>query len=394
MATSSEQRRVYQGPTIFSYGFRPFFFFGALWAALAIPLWILSYFWGAGSLGFEVGVVWHAHEMIFGYCSAIIAGFLLTAVPNWTGRLPIMGTPLVGLVLLWLVGRVGLMINVDPVWVGPVLDSAFLVVFSGFIWREVIAGKNKRNVKIAVVLSLLALANIGFHTSQTSGWVSFDQMSKIGLGLVLLLIAIIGGRVIPSFTANWLAQQGKERPTGFNRYDMFVMMITAGAIVGWVISPFAFLSGILMLIAGVVNFIRLIRWKFWETFAEPLVLVLHVGFGWVVAVFFLIGSAIIWPHVVPAVSGIHAIGTGVIGVMTLAIMTRATLGHTGRQLRADTGTVLIFVLINLAALSRVTTPFFSPDLQAHFTVVAAVFWCLAFSAFCVIYGRYLWRPRL
>ena len=170
MAISSEKKRVYQGPVIFSYGFRPFFFFGALWAAIAVPIWIASYSLGNLGLPVKVGLAWHAHEMIFGYSSAVIAGFLLTAVPNWTGRSPIVGRSLFGLFLLWIAGRIGLLIDIKPDWMGQVLDSAFLIVFAALVFREVIAGQNKRNVKIAFILGLFALANAGFHLFQHFGW--------------------------------------------------------------------------------------------------------------------------------------------------------------------------------------------------------------------------------
>lgn len=393
MATSSKKRRAYTGPVIFSYGFRPFFFFGALWAAIAIPLWIAGYFLGDMGLPIKTDVTWHAHEMIFGYSSAIIAGFLLTAVPNWTGRLPVVGKPLVGLLFLWLAGRIGLLIDINSDWIGRVLDSAFLVVFAALIFREVLAGKNQRNVKIALILSLFALANISFHLSQHFGWWSFDQLSRLGLGVVLLLIVIIGGRVTPSFTTNWLRSRSDVKPVPLNRYDKFTMIVSALSILSWVFAFDYIMSGALLVLAGALNLVRLLRWKFWATISEPLLLILHIGYAWAAAAFFLNGAAIIWPDVFAAISGIHAIGTGAIGVMTLAIMTRATLGHSGLPLRSDLPTIIIYILVNLAALARVGTPYLEANLQSSVTVLAAVLWCLSFALFAFIYGRYIWRPR-
>lgn len=386
---SSEQD--YQGPAIFSYGFRPFFFFGALWAALAAPLWAVSYLTGDEILALNTGIIWHAHEMIFGYSSAIIAGFLLTAVPSWTGRPPVKGLSLAALVGLWIAGRIGLLCYPDPVWLGPAIESTFLIVLAGLILREVMAADNKRNAKIAIILSVFALANIGFHVAQILGYFTFSQTTKAGLGVVLLLIVIIGGRIIPTFTGNWLAKRGFGRPPSFNRFDMVVTALSAAAIIAWVIDPATPLCGVLMLLSGGLNLIRLLRWRFWQTFSEALILILHVGYGWVAAAFILIGAATLWPETVPPISGIHAVGTGVIGVMTLAIMTRATLGHSGRDLHANHITVLIFIFINIAAVSRILTPFVPADIQPHFTVVAAGCWCLAFLIFCAAYGRYLWR---
>ncbi len=393
MATSSQIKSAYSGPIIFSYGFRPFFFFGALWAAMAVPIWIAGYFLGDMGLPIKTGVAWHAHEMIFGYSSAIIAGFLLTAVPNWTGRRPMVGVPLAALFGLWFAGRIGLLIDFNPGWIDQVLDSAFLVVFAALILREVLAGKNKRNVKIALILSLFALANIGFHLMMHFGWWSFDQLSKLGLGIVLMLIVIIGGRVTPSFTTNWLRSRSDVKPVAMNLYDKATMVVSAVSILSWVLASAHILSGALLVLAGVLNLIRLMRWKFWATLSEPLLLILHIGYAWASAAFLLNGAAIVWPDVFAAISGIHAIGTGAIGVMTLAIMTRATLGHSGRPLSSDLPTVVIFILVNLTALTRVATPYLDADLQPGFTVLAAILWSLSFGLFCIVYGRYLWRPK-
>ena len=393
MSIQSKTKRPYQGPAIFSYGFRPFFFLGALLAAFAVPLWISTYILGGAGLLFETGAAWHAHEMIFGYSSAVIAGFLLTAVPNWTGRPPLTGAPLIGLVLLWLAGRMGMIVNFGPQWVGPVIDSIFLIIFSVFITREILAGKNTRNLKIAFILALLVAANIGFHISQLMDLIAFDRMTRLGLGIILLLIVIIGGRVTPAFTANWQKKRGGPLPTPLNRFDKITMVVSAVSLVGWIVWPWAFPSGILLILAGVLNVVRLLRWKFWATFSEPLVTILHVGYAWVAAALCLAGAGIVQPDVFPHVAAIHAIGTGAIGVMTIAIMTRATLGHSGQALHAGPGTVLIYILVNLAAIFRVGTPFLSPDIQVMFTAIAAVFWSSSFVIFCTIYGRYLWRAH-
>src|SRR3990167_1124731 len=166
MATSAEQIRAYRGPALFSLGLRPFFLLGAIWAAIAIPLWIATYAFGPVALPVEAGLAFHVHEMVFGYGAAIVAGFLLTAVPNWTGRLPVCGQPLMILVAIWIAGRIAMLVQPDPAWLAGAIESAFLLVFAGIIWREVIAGKNTRNLKVAAAVSVLALANVGFHWSE------------------------------------------------------------------------------------------------------------------------------------------------------------------------------------------------------------------------------------
>ena len=384
----------YNGPAILSFGFRPFFFFGSLWAAIAVPIWVVTYFWGGSVLPIEAGLVWHAHEMIYGYGSAVIAGFLLTAVPNWTGRTPLRGSRLAALLALWMAGRMALLSNWGHGVFGAFVDSMFLVVLAAFVWREVSISQNRRNAKIAVIIGLLALSNIGFHISQSFETFSFQQMSRLGLAIILLLIVIIGGRVTPTFTRNWLTKRGvSDHPISFNRFDVLTIAISALALAGWIMWPGFIGAGILLLLAGALNLSRLIRWNFWMTLAEPLVTILHVGYGWVVIAFLLTGLAILFPDQVSAISGIHAIGSGAIGVMTLAIMTRATLGHSGRGLHAGSGTVMIYFCVNLAAVLRVVTPFAPYNNQEALTAASAVSWTLAFLLFCIVYSGCLWTPR-
>lgn len=385
---------TYNGPAILSYGFRPFFFFGSLWAAFAVPIWMTTYFWGSSGLPFEIGLVWHAHEMIYGYGGAIIAGFLLTAVPNWTGRLPLRGGRLAALFALWLAGRLVLLSNWGHGAFGAFADSMFLVVLTAFIGREVIISRNQRNAKIAVIIGLLAASNIGFHVSQNFEFLTFHQMSRLGLAIILLLILVIGGRVTPTFTRNWLVNRGESlMPVSFNRFDSVVIAFSGLALAGWIFWSDFTGTGVLLLLAGMLNVWRLMRWKFWMTFAEPLVTILHIGYAWAALAFLLSGLAIIFPEHVPVVAGVHAVGTGAIGVMTLAIMTRATLGHSGRSLRASMGTIVIYISINLAAALRVMTPFAHNDYQDTIALLSAGFWMLAFSLFCIVYAACLWLPR-
>ena len=385
---------LYNGPAILSFGFRPFFFFGSLWAAIAVPIWMVTYFWGGSVLPIEAGLVWHAHEMVYGYGAAVIAGFLLTAVPNWTGRTPLRGSRLGALLVLWLAGRLAQLFYLGHDAIAPLIDSLFLIVLSVFVWREVTISENRRNTKIAFIIGLLALSNIGFHISQSFGIISFQQMSRLGLAIILLLIVIIGGRVTPTFTRNWLTKRGvNDHPISFNRFDVLTIAISALALTGWITWPGFIGTGILLLLAGALNLSRLIRWNFWMTLAEPLVTILHVGYGWVVIAFLLTGLAILFPDQVSAISGIHAMGSGAIGVMTLAIMTRATLGHSGRSLHAGPGTVMIYFFVNLAAILRVLTPFAPYNNQEALTAASAISWTLAFLLFCVVYAGCLWTPR-
>lgn len=394
MATTAEQLRAYRGPALFSFGFRPFFLLAALWAALSVPLWIVSFAVGPDALPVNAGLAFHVHEMVFGYGSAVVAGFLLTAVPNWTGRLPVCGLPLMVLVFVWAAGRAVMLFQPGPVWLPAIVDAAFLVLFAGVIWREVIAGRNTRNLKVAAAVSVLAIANILFH------WVSLEggglpQMAiRTGLATLVFLILLIGGRITPSFTRNWLARQGGLLPEPAGRLDAFALAISFAALAAWAIFEGMLLPSVLLLCAGVLNAVRLSRWCGGRTFAEPLVTILHAGYAWATLAVLLIGLSGLWPEYVPRIAGLHAAGVGAVGVMTLAVMTRSSLGHTGRALTAGAGTLVIYGLVNAAALARVAAPFLDQPYQMQLNFLASSLWCGAFLGFVIVYGPRLLAPRL
>ena len=379
---------------LFSYGFRPFFLGGAIWAALAMILWIgeLSGAWGvAQSYGW---VAWHAHAMLFGYVSAIMAGFLLTAIPNWTGRLPVRGGPLMALFLLWLAGRAAL-IFVDQIGLVPAvtIDASFLVVLALVILREIVAGKNWRNLKTVLLVSLLALANIGFHWEVLRAGAP-DISIRAAVAAIIGLIMLIGGRITPSFTRNWLVRQGAKRlPVPFGRFDKAALAVSGFALALWFVLPDAEATGIVMLLAMAFQAARLWRWAGVLTWREPLVLVLHIGYLFVPIGFGLVGVSILWPAIIPATDASHAWMAGAVAIMTIAVMTRATLGHTGRSLTAGARTRLIYGAIALAVFCRLAAPFV-PDAMMVLLSIAGVCWIIGFGVFALDYGQMLLRPRL
>lgn len=200
--TSAAARRAYAGPPLMSFGFRPFFLLACAWPTLIVPMWVLAYL-GYPPFAGALTRDWHVHEMLFGYLAGVMAGFLLTAVPNWTGRRPILGVPLAVLVGLWVAGRVAMVAAPQAVWAAGV-DAAFLVMFAAVIWREVLAGRNWRNLPVCGLISLLALANIGVHLRPLHPDLA-AAAERLALGVAAMMIALIGGRVTPSFTRNWLA---------------------------------------------------------------------------------------------------------------------------------------------------------------------------------------------
>lgn len=380
-------------------GFRPFFLFGALHAALMIALWIP---WFLGFLHVPTAftpIVWHQHELLFGYVPAIIAGFLLTAMPNWTKRKIVSGTPLILLVLLWLAGRFAVIASED---IGMPLASAiafaFLPVLTLFALHELTAAGNRRNYKIVAVLGVFvgaqALFLYEFHR-----FGRIEIADRLAISTIVLLIGIVGGRVIPVFTGNWLRNNNPgSEPTPFAKLDLAAMLLSVLALAAW---PTAALSeslhapaGILMIAAGIFQLIRQARWCPHRTFREPLVTILHVAFLFVPLGFLLTGTALLTEDTGFRSAGIHAWTSGAIGSMTLAIMTRATRGHSGQALHAPLSTVLfIYAPIVLAAYLRIATALL-PEYTMSMLPLAALFWVVAFLGYAFLYGPLVLRRRI
>jgi uncharacterized protein involved in response to NO len=379
--------------SLLSGGFRIFFLGAAAWAALAMAVW-LGIVTGVLALpGGYPPVAWHAHEFLFGYVSAAVAGFLLTTIPNWTGRLPIKGGPLLGLFMLWVAGRVALLANA---WIGlaaaMALDSLFLVVFALVTFREILAGRNWRNLKVVGLVSLLAAANVGYHVEVAVSGAS-DIALRTAVALVIMLIMLIGGRIVPSFTRNWLARRKAARlPAPFGRYDMAAVAAAGLALIAWVVSPASSYTAAALIAAGGLHLVRLARWAGLSTVAEPLVLILHVGYAFVPVGFFIVGASILWPDAMPPAAALHAWTTGAIALMTLAVMTRASLGQTGHELSADLATRALYVTALIAVCSRLAVAF-APDFSLALLSAAAIAWIAAFGVFVFAYGPKLAQAR-
>lgn len=391
-ATTSEQKRAYEGPALLSYGFRPFFLFGAIWGALSVALW-LPFLAGAITIPTAMTPVgWHAHELIFGFVPAIVAGFLLTAVPNWTGRLPVVGTPLLALVTLWVAGRLAVSTSQ---WLGAslaaIVDLAFLAALAITIAREIVASGNMRNLKVLVAVGLLFAGNGVFHL-EAMGVLATNLGERIGVAAIVVLIMLIGGRIIPSFTRNWLSRQEPGRlPVAFDRTDAAVVAVSVAALAGWIVVPQSPVTAALAVAAFMANVVRLGRWAGERTFAEPLVVILHVGFAFVPIGFLLVALAILFPASVAPTGALHGWTAGAIGLMTLAVMTRASLGHTGQPLLATRAVQLIYVAAVVAALARIAASF--GILREPLLYLAALGWVLAFGGFAVVYAPLLTRRR-
>ena len=384
--------RSYVGPAILSYGFRPFFFLGAAYAGIGILIWLPLLF---GDIRLPTAfspLDWHIHEMLYGYVPAVMTGFLLTAIPNWTGRLPLQGGPLAVLVALWILGRVAVCFSQPAgAFAAGVIDCSFLFFVAAAAAREVIAGRNWRNLPPVAIVLIFFAGNVIFHIEdRLNGIGSFG--TRIGIAAAIALISLIGGRVIPSFTHNWLARENPGRlPTPFGQFDLAVLTVSAASLVLWIALPNWQGTAALMLVAGVGQAVRLARWAGDRTLRDPLVFVLHAGYAFVPVGFVIVAGAIALPRAIPLSAGLHSWTAGAIGTMTLAIMTRASLGHTGRALSAGRLTQAIYLLVVAAAVLRIAAAF-APAATALLHAAAAA-WIGAFWIFAVGYGPALFAPR-
>lgn len=379
------------GPAFLSAGFRTFFFLAALWAMVALALALAQLFGGVALPTAADPVSWHAHEMLFGYLAAAIAGFLLTAIPNWTGRLPLSGRPLLGLALAWGAGRLAM---ASSAWIGALpaagLDLLFPLALSIVVLREILAGRNWRNLPVGFAGPLLLIANGLFHAGLAGLLETPDLGLRLGIAVVTLLIALIGGRIIPSFTRNWLAKRKAARlPAPFGRYDVLTLVATLAALAAWLVAPSAPASGALLVAAGGLNLVRLLRWCGLATAPEPLLWILHLGYLWIPAGLLLSALSAFAAGIAPS-AGLHALTVGAMATMTLAVMSRATLGHSGRPLRAGPGLTSAFCLITLAAVARLLASLV-PDHTLALIGLSALAWFVAFALFLRVCGPLLLR---
>jgi uncharacterized protein involved in response to NO len=386
--------RPHSGPAVLSAGFRPFFLLAGVWAALAVPLWIAAF---AGETEVPTTfppTIWHVHEMIFGYAAAVVAGFLLTAIPNWTGRMPLQGSPLAALALIWVAGRVAVLISATlGAASAAALDLAFPLIFLAVVAREILAGRNWRNLPMLGALVLLLLGNFFVHLDAVGVASMAEFGNKLGLATLLMLISFVGGRIVPSFTRNWLAKQRPEirAPASFGAIDGAVLAIIGLTLVVWLIAPESAAAPWIELVGGVAVGVRLVRWRGQATLHEPLLWVLHLGYGWL-ALGFLLLAFIGFMPLLSQTTALHALTVGAIGTMTLGVMTRASLGHTGRPLVAGPGTTTIYVLVTLAAILRLLAPLGGEHYLLMLSSAAAA-WSGAFGLFVLLYAGPLMRPR-
>lgn len=385
---------------VFQNGFRPFFLGGSVFAGLVIPIWSALFTDLLAVSPASNPMNWHGHEMVFGFFGAILGGFLLTAMPNWTGRAPLSGGGLLGLFVAWIGGRIAMTAYLlgDPsasalgFYVAGA-DLLYPVMLAVYAASQVAQAKAIHNLPVVFMVGLFGFADFLFHFAPMTG---LDRLfgPHLALAVAAMLIALIGGRIVPSFTRNWLAPRSSVTvPEGFALIDKLALGVTFAGLAMWVFAPDRDYTGILLALAAVAGLLRLLRWHGWRTGAEPLVAILHIGYLWLVAALAALSVNSLFPGILPGATALHVLTAGAVGVMIMAVMTRASRGHTGHPLHADGMTVFIYGLVNAGALIRVLSPWLPLD-YATSAAIGGLVWSAGFLLFAVTYGPWLLAPSV
>jgi len=379
-------------PVFLSYAFRPFFLLGGIFAILAMLAWLMTLH-GSGLM--TVTPLWHSHEMLMGFTMAAVAGFSLTAVANWTGRPPVHGTPLAWLVVCWLAGRLAMALSAwIPGGIVAMLDLLFPVLLCVVLGREIIGGRSRRNYGLVVIMVLMAVLNGLYHVGVNGIVANVERLAiYLLIHTVLLLVTIITGRIVPSFTANWLRQQGHINPPVIDlRLNHITILLTVLAGLSASFAPQGTLTGILAFAAALAHGLRLSRWRGFATTSNPLLFVLHLAYIWLPVGYALLGC-VAFGWLLTSTAALHALTVGAIGSIVLAVTTRVALGHTGRPLQAARMTVVAYGVFTLAAMIRVAGPL-TGDAYLLLIDLSAAGWLLSFALFSWVYWPILTRPRL
>lgn len=393
VALTQTEAKPRPGFALFEYGFRPFFLLVGLHGAVMVPAW-LAVLYGATQLPDAIPpLFWHAHQMVYGFAAAGLAGFMLTAVPSWTGAPARRGVPLIGLVLLWLAGRIVMTFPGPlPAWAAAIVDLAFLPALAFAIAGPLVASGKRRNLMLLVPLTLF-WAGDAMMQAQFLGLADDTAMTgaRLGIDVMLLMIAVIGGRIVPTFTANVLRASGISfEPRRVPLFDIGSIGSIALLLVSEAATGTGLVTGAAALVAAVLNGIRLSGWGGQRTLKNPLLWVLHLGYAWLVIGLLLKAAAAI--DVVPDAAALHTLTIGAIGTMLVAVMSRAALGHTGRPLRAHPVTVAAYALVSAAALLRIAATEL-PDIYCALLAGSGIAWTGGFVLFLWIYTPVLATSR-
>jgi len=378
---------------VLALGFRPFYLVAAIFAAVAVPVWIASYSGHIHPGAYLQGVDWHSHEMIFGFIPAVIAGFLLTAVRNWTGLPTASGAGLAALVALWLTGRVLMMTG--PALPAIAADVLFLPVLGVVIAVPILLSHNLRNIKVLVILAVLALLNVAFHAAHAN--LLPNEFKRIAataaLDVVTILMAVIGGRVIPAFIAGAIAgaSLSRDKRVEVAAFSSLVLVMILGICSFWISIP-AVVWIVLLVTSAVAHGLRLALWRPLQTYRNPLLWMLPVAYAWIPIALAL--RALAQFALVPQAAAIHALTIGAMSSLMVAMMTRSALGHTGRPLKAGPAELIAFTLLQVTALVRILAGLILPAHYQGAMTLAGTLWFLAFGVFVLRYWPILTRKRI
>lgn len=379
-------------PPILRGGFRPFFLGSAAWAVIALSLWVLALSGEVAIASAFDDLAWHRHEMLFGFVGAAIAGFQLTAIPNWTGRFPVNGPPLAALFGVWLAGRIAVLFSASAPLLAAVIDSSFFLVLAMVAAPEVIAAKG-RSMPTIILLLLLSTASLLDHWAAAGGPLDSELPWKLAIAIVTLMMGLVGGRIIPSFTRNSMARRRivEGQPGQPGRFDLAANTVTSIALLGWLAAPEGRVTAALLGGAAFLQLARLARWKGWKVAGDPLLLVLHLGYSWIPVGLGLLAISQL-DQGLPRSAAVHALTAGAMGTLILAVMTRSSLSMTARKLEAGPVTFLIYLLVTLGAALRLAAATSLVDYQLGIEA-AAISWGASFLLFLFAYGPILFAPR-
>ncbi|MEN8181832.1 MAG: NnrS family protein [Myxococcota bacterium] len=380
-----------------SRGFRPFFLLAAAQAVLAIGLWLAMLQGLAPPPAWSTPFGWHAHEMLFGFAGAAIAGFLLTSVPVWTGRPAIAGGRLAALTLLWLAGRLaGFFAACLPsLWIAAALDASFLALLALAIGPSIYGSRSRRNYAFPLLVGLLATADLLTHLGATSAWPGASGAgSRLGVGVVVLLVATLGGRLVPLFTEAALKRAGTPRRISHLAWaDAAAGPVLGGFVLADTVWPDGAASGALAGAAAVTLALRMKGWGLWHARRDPLLWSMHLAYLFLPTGLAALGVSVFSTSLTRS-TGLHALTVGAIGGMILAIMTRVALGHTGRPLRAPPGIPAAYALVLAAGLTRTAAPLLLPAWTGGLLVASGLLWMAGFAIFLAVYAPILLAPRV
>lgn len=366
-------------------GFRPFYLLASLFAILSIPLWVATYYNVLQHAG--ISVVWHMHEMVFGFAAAVVVGFLFTAVRNWTGLWTPRGRVLAAFVALWLAGRLAMLTG--RTLIAALLDLPFIPAAAFVLFRLIYRSGKTRNLRLVGVLGLLSICNLCYHLAGLEV-IDIPLTTPLHAALLLLIIlcTVMGARVIPAFTEHATL----AKTTSHHKTDVMALCFISGSFISWLLSAPSAVTAALSFVGAGLHFLRMRDWKSIKTLGNPLLWILHLSYAWIGIGTALIGLASL--GLASASSALHAMSVGAMGSLIIGMIARTTRGHTGQKMLSSSFDILMFFAIQIAAIVRIFANYVVIEFRPHFLPASATMWSAAFLFYIIKYVSSLFRPRV